>query len=252
MINIIHIFNGVQMEEESNPWPSFVDTFSSMLCIFIFIMLIFLLNNMLVVYESAIGGEGKVIYQKQADLIESKQENSLNALNKTQVKDSIQKIQPGIENGHVNTAQDKVLVNKKNTQNELSQIQIENENIVKGVPKQVKNRNNDIAHNKDKTRVTITGNTLTIEYEGEVNTYLKEDITKMMDWIKSTKHKIFEIEIFIPKSKISFSDSLRLAYDRGLILMREIKSVDPSVILSLNVNTTSDNLENKVVIVPKN
>ncbi len=79
------------MEEESNPWPSFVDTFSSMLCIFIFIMLIFLLNNMLVVYESAIGGKSKVIYQKQADLIESKQENSLNALNKTQVKDSIQK-----------------------------------------------------------------------------------------------------------------------------------------------------------------
>lgn len=101
------------MEEESNPWPSFVDTFSSMLCIFIFIMLIFLLNNMLVVYESAIGGEGKVIYQKQADLIESKKENSLNALNKTEAKDSIQKTQPGIENGHLNTAiQDKVLVNK--------------------------------------------------------------------------------------------------------------------------------------------
>lgn len=128
------------MEEESNPWPSFVDTFSSMLCIFIFIMLIFLLNNMLVVYESAIGGEGKVIYQKQSDSIELQQENSLNTLNKTEVEDSIQKIQPGIENGHVNTAQDKVLVNKKNTQNELSQIQIENENIVKGVPKQVKNR----------------------------------------------------------------------------------------------------------------
>ncbi|WP_157791460.1 hypothetical protein [Candidatus Hamiltonella defensa] len=240
------------MEEESNPWPSFVDTFSSMLCIFIFIMLIFLLNNMLVVYESAIGGEGKVIYQKQSDSIELQQENSLNTLNKTEVEDSIQKIQPGIENGHVNTAQDKVLVNKKNTQNELSQIQIENENIVKGVPKQVKNRNNDIAHNKDKTRVTITGNTLTIEYEGEVNTYLQEDITKMMNWIKSTKKNSFEIEIFIPKSKISFSDSLRLAYEKGLILMREIKSVDPSLMLNININTNSDSLENKVVIVPKN
>lgn len=120
------------------------------------------------------------------------------------------------------------------------------------MPKQVKNRNNDIAHNKDKTRVTITGNTLTIEYEGEANTYLQEDITKMMDWIKSTNQKVFEIEIFIPKSEISFSDSLRLAYERGVILMREIKSVDPSVIFSLNVNTTSDSLENKAVIVPKN
>ncbi|EPS4644810.1 TPA: hypothetical protein ACIO42_004473, partial [Salmonella enterica subsp. enterica serovar Enteritidis] len=27
------------MEDESNPWPSFVDTFSTVLCIFIFLML---------------------------------------------------------------------------------------------------------------------------------------------------------------------------------------------------------------------
>ncbi|ENV4835574.1 hypothetical protein ACFKFL_004597, partial [Salmonella enterica] len=26
------------MEDESNPWPSFVDTFSTVLCIFIFLM----------------------------------------------------------------------------------------------------------------------------------------------------------------------------------------------------------------------
>lgn len=35
------------MEDESNPWPSFVDTFSTVLCIFIFLMLVFALNNMI-------------------------------------------------------------------------------------------------------------------------------------------------------------------------------------------------------------
>ncbi|SUG51681.1 Putative inner membrane or exported protein [Salmonella enterica subsp. arizonae] len=42
------------MEDESNPWPSFVDTFSTVLCIFIFLMLVFALNNMLVMYDNSI------------------------------------------------------------------------------------------------------------------------------------------------------------------------------------------------------
>lgn len=41
------------MEDESNPWPSFVDTFSTVLCIFIFLMLVFVLNNMLIMYDNS-------------------------------------------------------------------------------------------------------------------------------------------------------------------------------------------------------
>ncbi|HAF0971948.1 TPA: hypothetical protein G9W05_004692, partial [Salmonella enterica subsp. enterica serovar Derby] len=42
------------MEDESNPWPSFVDTFSTVLCIFIFLMLVFALNNMIIMYDNSI------------------------------------------------------------------------------------------------------------------------------------------------------------------------------------------------------
>ncbi|RIQ10313.1 hypothetical protein DLN06_28245, partial [Salmonella enterica subsp. enterica serovar Newport str. CFSAN000835] len=42
------------MEDEGNPWPSFVDTFSTVLCIFIFLMLVFALNNMLIMYDNSI------------------------------------------------------------------------------------------------------------------------------------------------------------------------------------------------------
>ena len=63
------------MEDESNPWPSFVDTFSTVLCIFIFLMLVFALNNMIIMYDNSIK-----VYKANIEIINriivSEEENS--------------------------------------------------------------------------------------------------------------------------------------------------------------------------------
>lgn len=197
-------------KEENNPWPGFVDAFSCMLCIFIFIMLIFLLNNMLVVYESAIGGAGRTVYQKSDDLLELTNENDLSDLPEIQTENTVEEKGKAFEEGGTDI--------------------IYNNNIL----------------------INMTEQSLTIEYEGNLKNYIKEDILKIIQWMKNRKNKNFEIEVFIAESNISFSDSLRLAYEKGIILMREIKSFDPGLILTLSINTHSTSLKNKAVIVPQN
>lgn len=207
------------MEEESNPWPSFVDTFSSVLCIFIFIMLIFVLNNMLIVYDSSTKSynvDKKSDQQPVASVTTSSADQSSN-----------------------NSS-----VEKAETSN------LDGESKEKETAYAAEVGSFDVG-NAEKINLTVTDKALTILYHGKLKGYPKQDILKIIEWLKKKRKKNFEIELFVSQSEISFSDSLRLAYERGITLMQEIKSLSPDFILNISVNVTSASLENKAVITPK-
>lgn len=187
------------MEDESNPWPSFVDTFSTVLCIFIFIMLVFVLNNMLVVYDNSIKS-----YKNN--------ENGSEQKTKKIGQESITETGEGM----------------------------------------------DIAFGKDagifdiasglRVEITVSDKELTIIYHEKLGQPSIEDVAKITSWIKESQSQNFSMEIYSPQSKMSYSDSLRIGYERGIILMKEIKSVNPSLNFNMNVNTESNDSRNKVVI----
>ncbi|EBB0224060.1 hypothetical protein CGZ06_10655, partial [Salmonella enterica] len=66
--------------EESNPWPTFVDAFSTVLSIFIFLTLLFILNSMVVMYESS----QKVYAQFKAEVQQNSQSETVSVENKKQ------------------------------------------------------------------------------------------------------------------------------------------------------------------------
>lgn len=52
----------------------------------------------------------------------------------------------------------------------------------------------------------------------------------------------------IPQADISFSDSLRLGYERGIILMKEIKKIYPDVVIDMSVNSAASSTTSKAII----
>ncbi|EFP3671329.1 hypothetical protein HPX79_002834, partial [Salmonella enterica] len=66
--------------EESNPWPTFVDAFSTVLSIFIFLTLLFILNSMVVMYASS----QKVYAQFKAEVQQNSQSETVSVENKKQ------------------------------------------------------------------------------------------------------------------------------------------------------------------------
>lgn len=197
--------NGDCMEDESNPWPGFVDTFSTMLCIFIFLMLVFVLNNMLVVYE-----------------------NSIKEYKNTVVEEEPIKKQDITEK---NTA--------TATENAKDASSGENVGIF------------DISSGGN-VEITTSDKALTIIYHGRVSSYLKTDVQRIVSWASENKSEQFNIEIYVSQLNMSYSDTLRMGYERGIILMKEIKSSNPSLHFNMNVNTELTDSVNKVVITKEN
>ena len=194
------------MEDESNPWPSFVDTFSTVLCIFIFLMLVFALNNMLVVYDNSIKAyKNAVVIAEDSD---KKQDGA--------TKDKLEVIEP---------SKDAFFGKDVGTF--------------------------DIASG-DNVEITISDKGLTIIYPGNISSYSKTDIEKIVSWANENKSKQFGIEIYVPQLNLSYSDRLRMGYERGIILMKEIKSSNPSLNFNLNINTEFADAENKAVITKEN
>lgn len=187
------------MEDESNPWPSFVDTFSTVLCIFIFIMLVFVLNNMLVVYDSSIKSYKDIGHQSGQKTKKTGEESITDS---GEGKD----VSFGKDAGIFDIA---------------SEVGVE---------------------------ITASDKELTIIYHGKLDHPSKEDIAKITSWAKESQSEKFSMEIYSPQTKMSYSDSLRMGYERGIILMKEIKSVNPLLNFNMNVNTESNDSINKVVI----
>ncbi|ECG1194134.1 hypothetical protein FPE49_003240 [Salmonella bongori] len=205
------------MEDESNPWPSFVDTFSTVLCIFIFLMLVFALNNMLIMYDNSIKVY-KTNIEKHAN---SKDENS----GDNKKENTNEKVQ------NETTSKDSLAES-----NEMSGKEI-------GIY--------DIA---DDQRIDITSEEkeLIITYRGRLRSFSKEDLNKITVWLEDKANSNLLIEMIIPQADISFSDSLRLGYERGIILMKEIKKIYPDVVIDMSVNSTASSSTSKAIITTTN
>ncbi|EDZ3783196.1 hypothetical protein GVT00_09710, partial [Salmonella enterica] len=111
--------------EESNPWPTFVDAFSTVLSIFIFLTLLFILNSMVVMYESS----QKVYAQFKAEVQQNSQSETVSVENKKEYsvsKDGVF-IKDATNHSSLIFSKDKVIIsydpNKwQISENELKQI----------------------------------------------------------------------------------------------------------------------------------
>ncbi|EEO4786339.1 hypothetical protein L4K65_004340, partial [Salmonella enterica] len=105
----------------------------------------------------------------------------------------------------------------------------------------------DIADGQ-KTDITSTKNELVITYHGRLRSFSEEDIHKIEAWLEDKTNSNLLIEMVIPQADISFSDSLRLGYERGIILMKEIKKIYPDVVIDMSVNSAASSTTSKAII----
>lgn len=201
------------MEDESNPWPSFVDTFSTVLCIFIFLMLVFALNNMIIMYDNSI----KVYKANIENKTKSTAQNS----------------------GANDNSNDNEIVNKEVNTQDVSDGMTTMSGKEVGVY--------DIADGQ-KIDITSTKNELVITYHGRLRSFSEEDTHKIEAWLEDKINSNLLIEMVIPQADISFSDSLRLGYERGIILMKEIKKIYPDVVIDMSVNSAASSTTSKAII----
>ncbi|WP_070338960.1 SPI-4 type I secretion system auxiliary protein SiiA [Salmonella enterica] len=201
------------MEDESNPWPSFVDTFSTVLCIFIFLMLVFALNNMIIMYDNSIK-----VYKAN---IESKTKSTAQ------------------NSGANDNSNANEIINKEVNTQDMSDGMTTMSGKEVGVY--------DIADGQ-KTDITSTKKELVITYHGRLRSFSEEDTHKIKAWLEDKINSNLLIEMVIPQADISFSDSLRLGYERGIILMKEIKKIYPDVVIDMSVNSAASSTTSKAII----
>ncbi len=201
------------MEDESNPWPSFVDTFSTVLCIFIFLMLVFALNNMIIMYDN-----------------------------------SIKVYKANIENKTKSTAQNSG-ANDNSNANEIVNNEVNTQDVSDGITTMSGKEVGvyDIADGQ-KIDITSTKNELVITYHGRLRSFSEEDTHNIEAWLEDKINSNLLIEMVIPQADISFSDSLRLGYERGIILMKEIKKIYPDVVIDISVNSAASSTTSKAII----
>ncbi|EAM9956738.1 hypothetical protein D5S65_23535, partial [Salmonella enterica] len=78
--------------------------------------------------------------------------------------------------------------------------------------------------------------------------FSEEDTHKIEAWLEDKINSNLLIEMVIPQADISFSDSLRLGYERGIILMKEIKKIYPDVVIDMSVNSAASSTTSKAII----
>lgn len=200
------------MTEESNPRLGFIHTFYNIYYVY-FLMLIVMLNIMLIVYDSSLK-----IYQDGQGL----QSNTLIDA----VSSGI-----GIEDN---------LQSDMNTDQSISSMNQINYGINKG--------------NFDVTAVgnqlTLLDDVLFIKVKGNLAGffYKDEDINRIIEWIESKKEQKINIEVNNSQVGIPLSDSLRLAYEQGILLMKSIKSYHSEIELNLNISSVTDNSESEIIL----
>ncbi|ECS1254080.1 hypothetical protein GXR20_003440, partial [Salmonella enterica] len=99
-----------------------------------------------------------------------------------------------------------------------------------------------------KIDITSTKNELVITYHGRLRSFSEEDTHKIKAWLEDKINSNLLIEMVIPQADISFSDSLRLGYERGIILMKEIKKIYPDVVIDMSVNSAASSTTSKAII----
>lgn len=244
--------------EESNPWPTFVDAFSTMLCIFIFLMLVFVLNSMLIMYESAKKSYTvhSVVKQVTKSSSSPASENSSQSeaqqrpaalrseyeITDSAASSSVEAIQ---ENAEVSLSErDKTMQANADESKKGDVIRLADNQMAASIKGRISGR---FDSQNTPPVWEIKGKQFVIHFKGLEQGYPAEVIEEVNKWLGVNKP--LNITVYVqPTASIAVSDVMRLAYERGVILLKTLKGKYPNDKISISVVNDATMLSNSAVI----
>lgn len=281
--------------EESNPWPTFVDAFSTVLCIFIFLMLVFVLNSMLIMYESSKKRyEAPLLAEQTVQPVASSVSGSgassgavSTTPNQTRTGDQTQPVEATAADDNKNRSQDAEadmlaassasasasastdagaatgadFATASSTAASAASPADESEQAGREDKKSDVIR---LADNQTATSIKgqtsgqfdtskanpsweTQGNQFIVHFKSMEQGYPQEIIDEMAKWFGKDKPVSIVVYAYVSPS-IAISDAMRLAYERGVILLKVVKSKYPNTEVSISVVNDATTLTNSAVI----
>ncbi|AYL67049.1 hypothetical protein [Citrobacter werkmanii] len=278
--------------EESNPWPTFVDAFSTVLCIFIFLMLVFVLNSMLIMYESSKKRyEAPLLAEQTVQPVASSVSGSgassgavSTTPNQTRTGDQTQPVEATAADDNKNRSQDAeadmlaassasastdagaatgadFATDSDSTAASAASPADESEQAGREDKKSDVIR---LADNQTATSIKgqtsgqfdtskanpsweTQGNQFIVHFKSMEQGYPQEIIDEMAKWFGKDKPVSIVVYAYVSPS-IAISDAMRLAYERGVILLKVVKSKYPNTEVSISVVNDATTLTNSAVI----
>ncbi|MBJ8365083.1 hypothetical protein I6M76_21000 [Citrobacter cronae] len=278
--------------EESNPWPTFVDAFSTVLCIFIFLMLVFVLNSMLIMYESSKKRyEAPLLAEQTVQPVASSVSGSgassgavSTTPNQTRTGDQTQPVEATAADDNKNrsqdseadmlaassasastdagaatgadfaTASDSTAASAASPADESEQAGREDKksDVIRLADNQTATSiKGQTSGQFDTSRANpfweTQGNQFIVHFKSMEQGYPQEIIDEMAKWFGKDKPVSIVVYAYVSPS-IAISDAMRLAYERGVILLKVVKSKYPNTEVSISVVNDATTLTNSAVI----
>lgn len=288
--------------EESNPWPTFVDAFSTVLCIFIFLMLVFVLNSMLIMYESSKKRyEAPLLAEQTVQPVASSVSGSgassgavSTTPNQTRTVDQTQPVEATAAGANKNrsqdaeadmlaassasasasaststststdagaatgtdfaTASDSTAASAASPADESEQAGREDKksDVIRLAENQtatsIKGQTSgQFDTSKANPSWETQGNQFIVHFKSMEQGYPQEIIDEMAKWFGTDKPVSIVVYAYVSPS-IAISDAMRLAYERGVILLKVVKSKYPNTEVSISVVNDATTLTNSAVI----
>ncbi|ELM1618191.1 hypothetical protein Q3P50_001400 [Salmonella enterica] len=284
--------------EESNPWPTFVDAFSTVLCIFIFLMLVFVLNSMLIMYESSKKRyEAPLLAEQTVQPVASSVSGSGSSSgavsttpNQTRTGDQTQPVEATAADDNKNrsqdaeadmlaassasasasasastdagaatgadfaTASDSTAASAASPADESEQAGREDKKseVIRLADNQtatsIKGQTSgQFDTSKANPSWETQGNQFIVHFKSMEQGYPQEIIDEMAKWFGTDKPVSIVVYAYVTPS-IAISDAMRLAYERGVILLKVVKSKYPNTEVSISVVNDATTLTNSAVI----
>lgn len=278
--------------EESNPWPTFVDAFSTVLCIFIFLMLVFVLNSMLIMYESSKKRyEAPLLAEQTVQPVASSVSGSgassgavSTTPNQTRTGDQTQPVEATAADDNKNrsqdaeadmlaassasastdagaatgadfaTASDSTAASAASPADESEQAGREDKksDVIRLADNQTATSiKGQTSGQFDTSRANPSwetqGNQFIVHFKSMEQGYPQEIIDEMAKWFGTDKPVSIVVYAYVSPS-IAISDAMRLAYERGVILLKVVKSKYPNTEVSISVVNDATTLTNSAVI----
>ena len=280
--------------EESNPWPTFVDAFSTVLCIFIFLMLVFVLNSMLIMYESSKKRyEAPLLDEQTVQPVASSVSGSgassgavSTTPNQTRTGDQTQPVEATAAGANKNRSQDaeadmlaaasasasastdagaatgadfattsdSTAASAASPADESDQAGREDKksDVIRLADNQtatsIKGQTSgQFDTSKANPSWETQGNQFIVHFKSMEQGYPQEIIDEMAKWFGTDKPVSIVVYAYVSPS-IAISDAMRLAYERGVILLKVVKSKYPNTEVSISVVNDATTLTNSAVI----
>lgn len=278
--------------EESNPWPTFVDAFSTVLCIFIFLMLVFVLNSMLIMYESSKKRyEAPLLAEQTVQPVASSVSGSgassgavSTTPNQTRTGDQTQPVEATAADDNKNrsqdaeadmlaassasastdagaatgadfaTASDSTAASAASPADESEQAGREDKKseVIRLADNQtatsIKGQTSgQFDTSKANPSWETQSNQFIVHFKSMEQGYPQEIIDEMAKWFGTDKPVSIVVYAYVSPS-IAISDAMRLAYERGVILLKVVKSKYPNTEVSISVVNDATTLTNSAVI----